>query len=309
MKFLITGDLYSKRGLYYGVLSFLVIAITFWLSSFFNFYFKYGFSYDSIFRYYFTDQQFPERISLQQLSEDFHINTFIFSFFYLMTASILAVTEFNYRLKTFIIVLSGVATLFYCVSDFGVFLSPDVVVYSKLTSFIVFQTSFGLMLFISIVYLTRRKSSGKRIALQKVVIYSYSLLTLLFILSLIFIYYSKFGSSISGIKEYFLGNPEEFKRPKTVEGVFKSFYPHILTMALFSFTISHLASFSLEKKRIAIILGVVLMFVLSIENLSSLLILLSGEVFSYIKAGTFYISLFLSILLALSIYSFGRMRS
>ncbi|MCX7738649.1 MAG: hypothetical protein N2Z80_04450 [Hydrogenothermaceae bacterium] len=308
MKFLITGDLYSKRGLYYGVLSFLVIAIMFWLSSFFNFYFKYGFSYDSIFRYYFTDQQFPERISLQQLSEDFHISTFILSFFYLMTASILAVTEFNYRLKTFIIVLSGVATLFYCVSDFGVFLSPDILVYSKLTSFIVFQTSFGLMLFISIVYLTRRKSSGRRIALQKVVIYSYGLLTLLFILSLVFIYYSKFGSSISGIKEYFLGNPEKFKRPKTVEGVFKSFYPHILMMALFSFTISHLASFSSGEKRMAIVLGVVLMLVLSIENLSSLLILLSGEVFSYIKAGTFYLSLFLSLLLVLSIYSFGRMR-
>lgn len=290
MKFLITADLHSKRGLYYGVVSFLIISLLFWVSSFFNFYFKYGFSYDDIFRYYFTDPEFPESISLQQLAEDFHINTFILSFFYLLISSIFAITEFNYRLKTVLILSSAIFGLLYCLSDFFVFVSPQMVVYSKLLSFLLFQTTTGVMLLISLIFLLKRRTSGKRINLQKMVIYLFALFSLLFVVSMGLVYYSKFGFGISGIKDYFLGNPEEFRRPKTVAGILKSLYPHIFTMAVFSFTLSHFASFSGDKRRM-MILGILLMLSLGIDNFSSIFILFSGDIFSYVKMFSFYISI------------------
>ncbi|MCX7760852.1 MAG: hypothetical protein N2Z81_06645 [Hydrogenothermaceae bacterium] len=305
MKFLITGDLHSKKGLYWAVLSFLVFSFLFWLSGFLNFYFKYGFDYNSLFKYYFTDPEFPERISLQQLSEDFHINSFLYSFFYLMLSSLLAMTEVRYRLKVSIIILSALLCIAYLLSDFVILFSESLVIYSKLYTFFGFQVISGLMILMVLNHLIRGKTPGKRISLQKIIIYVSTLLLSLFLVSTALIYFSKFGLSVSGIKEYFLGNPEKFKRAKTVSGVMKSFYPHLLTMALFSFTLTHFAGFSANRRKIIVIIGVLLTITFFMENLSSILILFNGD-FSYLKAVTFYLGVTLSIFLILSVFSLKK---
>ncbi|MEJ5173636.1 MAG: hypothetical protein WHT47_07970, partial [Hydrogenothermaceae bacterium] len=301
MKFLITGDLHSKKGLYWAVLAFLVLSSLFWISGFLNFYFKYGFDYNSLFKYYFTDREFPERISLQQLSEDFHINSFLYSFFYLMLSSLLAITEIRYRLKVSIVILSALLCIAYLLSDFVIFFSESLVIYSKLYTFFGFQVISGVMILMVLNHLIRGKTSGKRISLQKIIIYVSTFLLSLFLVSTALIYLSKFGLSVSGIKEYFLGNPEKFKRAKTVSGVMKSFYPHLLTMALFSFTLTHFAGFKVNRKKFIILIGILLTITFFIENLSSILILFNGN-FSYLKAISFYLATALSLFLISSVY-------
>lgn len=67
MRFFISANIKENRPLYYLVLTFLILLLIYWLSSWFFFYNKYGFTYSSIFRYFFGDPNFPEKISLAQL--------------------------------------------------------------------------------------------------------------------------------------------------------------------------------------------------------------------------------------------------
>lgn len=306
MKFLITGDIHSKKGLFWGVLFFVLLSIFFWASGFFNFYLKYGFSYESLFKYYFTDPEFPEPISLQQLSEDFHINTFLFSFFFLMVSSLFSITEINGKIKMITVILFGVATTLYCLSDFFVFLSSDLVIYSKLFSFGMLQIFSGYMLLLTLVFLIKRRTNGKRLNLQKLNIYLSTFLLFIFFISSVLVFYAKYGFSVQGIKEYFLGNPEQFKRPKTFAGLFKSFYPHILSMALYSFTLLHFSLFKELNKNFLVFVGVLLFVALFFENLSSVLILIFGCSFIYVKLVMFFIFTILSLIFFIAVFSLKR---
>lgn len=294
MKFLVTGDVYAKKGLYWGVLFFILFSIFFWVSNFLNFYVKYGFSRETLFKYYFTDLEMPEIISFQQLSEDFHITTFILSFFFLMVSSIFSLTEINSKIKVACVILFGLFTAFYCLSDFLVFVSADLVIYSKLLSFFIFQAVSGYMLLTALIFLVKRKTNGKRLNLQKLNIYLSTFLLFLFFLSSVLIFYTKYGFDVQGIREYFLGNPDRLKRPKTFVGVFKSFYPHIITMALYSFTLLHFSMFQDINKRFMVFVGVSLLISLFFENLSSLLILSFGATFVYLKLVSFLMFVALS---------------
>lgn len=302
MKFLITGDLYAKKGLFWGVFFFVLFLVFFWISSFFQFYLKYGFSYDSLFIYYFTDREYPEIISLQQLSEDFHINTFLLSFFFLMVSSIFSLTELKNKIKIISVLIFGFATIFYCLSDFLVFTTADFVIYSKLASFILLHAVSGYMLFTVLIFLLRKKTYGKRINLQILNIYLSSFLLFLFLLSCVFIFYAKYGVGIQGIKEYFLGNPQEFRRPKTFTGIFKSFYPHIITMALYSFTLLHFSLFKQSNKKFLVFIGVSLFVALFFENFSSVLVLTFGEMFVYLKLSMFLVFVSISFIFFIVIF-------
>jgi hypothetical protein len=52
------------------------------------------------------------------------------------------------------------------------------------------------------------------------------------------------GFSLGSIKEYYLGNPEKFIKAKTFEGMFKVFYPHLISMAVFSIAVGHFLIFA-----------------------------------------------------------------
>lgn len=307
MKFLVTGDLYSKKGLFWAVLLFIIFSIFFWFSGFLNFYFKYGFSYESLFEYYFTDIEFPERISLEQLSEDIHINTFIFSFFYIILSSLFSITSINPRIKVVSVILFGIATIGYCISDFTLFISQHIVVYFKFITFCLLQVISGFMLAALLLHLLKRKHPGKRLSIQKMIVYIGSFLIFIFLISCIFIYYIKYGFSVASVEEYFLGNSEKFKRAKTYSGIFKTFYPHIITMAIFSFTLVHFSIFNSNSKKLIVLAGVVIFLSFFIENISSLLILYAGEIFVYLKILTFLIATIISLSLSLKILLLKKM--
>lgn len=295
MRFLITGDLHSKRGLFWGVLFFTVFSWFFWFASILNFYVKYGFSYGSIYRYYFTDPEFPEPVSLQQLAEDFHISIFILSFFFLMVASLYNLSSSRFKVPA--ILSAGVFTVVYTSCDFLALLKLDFVVYVKVLSFIILQAVYLYMLLVLSFHLAGKKPAGKRLVPQKIAIYTGMVLITLFMFSMLLIYFAKYGVGVDGVKEYFLGNPEKYKKPKTITGVFKSFYPHIITMAMFAFTLVHFTLFNSNSKKLVGVAGGFLFLSLFLDNLSSVLIVLAGAVFAYLKVFMFCISAVLSFFL------------
>lgn len=292
MRFLITGDLHSKKGLFWGVLFFTVFSWFFWFASILNFYVKYGFSYSSIYKYYFTDLELPEPISLQQLSEDFHITIFILSFFFLMVVSLYNLS--NSKFKFPVIIASGLFTALYTSCDFLALLRLDFVVYVKVLTFVILQFLYLYMLLVISFHLVGKKPAGKRIIPQKAVIYTGMALITLFLFSTVLIYLVKYGTGFDGVREYFLGNPEKYRKPKTITGVFKSFYPHIITMAMFAFTLVHFTLFNSQSKKLVSIIGGVLFLTLFLENLSSVFIVLISEIFVYLKVFIFYLSVVLS---------------
>lgn len=298
MKFLITGDIHSKRGLFWAVLFFILFSWFFWFSNILNFYVKYGFSYDSIYKYYFTDLEFPEIISVQQLAEDLHINLFILSFFFIMVASLYNLS--NARFKVYTIISAGIFTALYTFSDFLALAGIKLVVYTKSITFFIFQGIYAYMLLVITFHILLKKPPGKRIVPNKIAVYIGMFLIGLFVFSTVLIYFSKYGIGINGVKEYFFGNPEKYKKPKTITGVFKYFYPHIISMAVLAFSLVHFSLFKTQNKRLIAVAGGILFISLFIENLSSVLILVGGEIFVYLKVVTFYVSmLFIAFFMAM----------
>lgn len=291
MKFLITGDIHSKRGLFWAVVFFVLFSWFFWFSSILNFYVKYGFNPRSIYKYYFTDPEFPEIISIQQLAEDFHINLFILSFFFLILASVYNLSSGKFKVP--VVVSAGMFTAFYTACDFLALAGFQAVVYTKLISFIILEVIYAYMLLVVSFHVLLKKAPGRRIVPQRVAIYTGMFLIGLFVISTVLVYVSKYGTGVDGIKEYFLGNPEKYKKPKTIAGVFKYFYPHIITMAVFSFSLVHFSLFKTQNKKMVATAGSLLFISLFLDNLSSVLIVTAGEVFVYLKVVAFYVSVFL----------------
>jgi len=125
MRFFISARLKDNKPLYYMVIFFLFLSLIFWLSSWLYFYSKYGFSYETLYKYFFQDPEFPERISLAQLSEDFHIQTFLSAFYLLTIFALFISTSPPSSVKAFILLLGFLSCASYLYSDLLIlYLSP-----------------------------------------------------------------------------------------------------------------------------------------------------------------------------------------
>jgi hypothetical protein len=139
MRFFISARLKDNKPLYYMVIFFLFLSLIFWLSSWLYFYSKYGFSYETLYKYFFQDPEFPERISLAQLSEDLHIQTFLSAFYLLTIFALFILTSLPSSVKAFVLLLDFLSCAFYLYSDFLILYLSPTFAYLKLFSFIGFQ--------------------------------------------------------------------------------------------------------------------------------------------------------------------------
>lgn len=112
MRFFISADIKRNKALYYAVLAFLIFSLLFWIASWISFYGKYGLSYESLFKYYFMDPEFPQKISIAQISEDIHINLFLHGLMLLTLLSIFNLFGQNQNFKLFIILSSNLLPFF-----------------------------------------------------------------------------------------------------------------------------------------------------------------------------------------------------
>ncbi|MCS7284451.1 MAG: hypothetical protein NZ527_01925 [Hydrogenobacter thermophilus] len=300
MRFFISANIKENRPLYYLVLAFLILLLLYWLSSWFFFYSKYGFNYTSVFKYFFGDPSFPERISLSQLSEDMHIETFLKAFYLLVLFSLFLLSSFSERWKVSLITISALFGLTEIASDLFILYVSPFFIYIKLTSFFLFQVSSGIALFLTLIFflfMGEDKASGT--SNIKLVLFLFSLFLLLFTFVNFLVFSSKMGFTFESVKSYYLGNPQIFAKPKTFEGMFKVFHPHLLSMAFYSLAVAHLLLFINSKGRFWLGLS---LFVLSfLDNLAGFLVrfvhpqlaILKMLIFLLLQAVLLYTSLLL----------------
>ncbi|MFN3977022.1 hypothetical protein [Sulfurihydrogenibium azorense] len=287
MKFVITGNVRKNKGVYFGLWGFLIFALLFWLSGFLYYYINFGFDYESLFRYYFTDVDFPEKISIKQVIENVHINLFINSFFVFIILSIFNIFNYKPSIKLFIIVATSISGLLYSISDLIVYYLENILIL-KPVLFLAFQFFVGLSLFMSI-YGLLKINSNPNLKLLKLNIALFSFAIIIFFLLNVLLFYNKIGFCVECVKTYYLGSQELYTKPKTLEGVFKVFYPHLIPLALISFTLIHLLFFTSFNKTLSLILGVFGFISSFIDNLSGLLIRYVSEVFSAVKLLSFFL--------------------
>lgn len=271
MRFFISANIKSNRPLYYLILTFLLLLLLYWASSWVYFYHKYGFTYSSSFKYFFGDPNFPERISLSQLSEDMHVDVFLKAFYILVLFSLFLLSSFSEKLKTTLLV--GTAFFGICVllSDLLIIYASPLFIYIKLFSFFVYQIISGLVLFLTLLFflfMGEDKTTG--ISNIKLILLVFSLFLFLFACINFIVFFSKMGFTIQSIKNYYLGDPSSFTKPKTFEGMFKVFHPHLLSMAVYSITVSHLLLFTNSKGKL--LLGISLFLLSFLDNLSGFLV-------------------------------------
>jgi hypothetical protein len=288
MRFFISARLKDNKPLYYMVIFFLFLSLIFWLSSWLYFYSKYGFSYETLYKYFFQDPEFPERISLAQLSEDLHIQTFLNAFYLLTIFALFILTSLSSYVKTLVLLLGFLSCAFYLYSDLLILYLSPTFAYLKLFSFIGFQLiNLFVLLYTLLALLTSREDKYTDVNLLKLVIFFFSLLLMGFFFINLLAFYSKMGFSLGSVKEYYLGNPEKFVKPKTFEGMFKVFYPHIISMAVFSVAVGHFLIFA--GSSLSIPLGIGLFSFSFLDNLSGFLIRFLHQDFALLKLLSFVV--------------------
>jgi hypothetical protein len=286
MRFFISARLKDNKPLYYMVIFFLFLSLIFWLSSWLYFYSKYGFSYETLYKYFFQDPEFPERISLAQLSEDLHIQTFLNAFYLLTIFALFILTSLPSSVKAFVLLLSFLSCVSYLYSDLLILYLSPTFVYLKLFSFIGFQLiNLFVILYTLLALLTSREDKYTDINLLKLLMFFFSLLLMGFFFTNLLAFYSKMGFSLGSIKEYYHGNPEKFLKPKTFEGMFKVFYPHLISMAVFSVAVGHFLIFA--GSSLSIPLGIGLFLFSFLDNLSGFLIRFLHPEFALLKLLSF----------------------
>ncbi|ADC89786.1 hypothetical protein Thal_1154 [Thermocrinis albus DSM 14484] len=288
MRFFVTSGVRNNKPLFFMLASFSLLATLFWITSWFYFYTKYGFSQETLFRYFFTDSQFPEKIPLSQLLETVHIELFLHSMFLLVLGSILLLSPSLEKLKIPILSLSFITAFLYVFSDLIIYTFGPTYLILKVISFVAYQTASGSLVGMVLFFLFFRKDEGKpqpRKIKKLLLMFSFSILMNALVNLALFT--SKMGISPSSVQTYYLGDPTVFSRPKTLEGLTKILYPHILAVPLYLFVILHLLVFTGTKRRNLILLSVVAFLFSFTEMMGGLLVRFLHPSFSLLKLVSF----------------------
>ncbi|MCS7197065.1 MAG: hypothetical protein NZ827_07360 [Aquificaceae bacterium] len=289
MRFFISADIKKNRALFYAVIFFMVFSFLFWVASFLHFYSKYGFSQESLRSYFFVDPQLGERVSIAQISEDFHVGVFLQGMVLLMLFSLLNLTHWSQKLKLSLIISTSLFALFYLSSDFLVILIGPSSAFLKILGFLLYQVTFLLVWLLTFYSLLSGKNSrAPKPQSLKLLVLVFSLFSLFFLLSNFLNFHTKMGFGVQGIRDYFLGNPELFIKRKSFEGFFKVFYPHLVAMSIYAFALAHLLPFGGTNRSKTLFLGFSLFSLSFFDNLSGLLLLYLSPNFAYLKLFSFW---------------------
>ena len=297
MRFFISSNIKSNAPLYTTVILFLFFGLAFWISGWFYFHFKFGLTYEKMFAYFFTDPEYPEPMSLTQLLEDIHVQTFLYSLFLLALSSIFIHKCIRDRIKYLLILSSFGFGFTEILSGLLIYFVSPLFIYLKILSFILFQLSTGFMLAFALkLYLTKEKEEPPERGILFTLVFLFSGTVLLFATFSFFLFTVKLGYTPERIAGYYLGNPELFIRKKTLHGLIEVFTLHLASMAVYIFTVAHFAFFTNLKRKVQ--WSAFLFACAFIDNLSGFLILRAGYYAVYVKmlsflgltAGLYYLS-------------------
>lgn len=101
--------------------------------------------------------------------------------------------------------------------------------------------------------------------------------------------YMQIGFNYSSIVEFYLGNEETFRPPKSYIGLLEEAHFHFFSMAILLVTLTHLVLFTSISAQIKFTLILLSFISTFMEIISSWLIRYVSPHFAYIKLGSFYI--------------------
>jgi hypothetical protein len=125
------------------------------------------------------------------------------------------------------------------------------------------------------------KDLNKNSALKLIILFS-----LIFFIGLIvtnFLFMMKIGFTVQEVINYYLGNPETFRQPKSYGSIVEETHFHLFAMGIILMTLNHLMLFSDLSMRFKIMLIVVSFSACLLDIVSSWLVRFVSADFAYLK--------------------------
>ncbi|RUM27776.1 MAG: hypothetical protein DSY42_09425 [Aquifex sp.] len=289
MRFFLSGSIKRNKHLFYITVFLLIFEGIFWVFNWFYYNAVFGFSPSKLMEFFFGTPEYPEKIELSSLLQEVHVFFFVNFFAYFVAAAVLNLVPTF--MKGFLIVSTFVLLTLEILSNFLIYFTGGLV-FLKLLFFYMYQLSFLLMLIFTFHGLISEEEKTDFNFLRTLIII-FAVFGILFTFLNFFLFKEKIGLSPQSIKEYYLGNPDKFLRPKSFEGLVKVFHPHILSISIFYFTLSHFLLFIPLRFKILLMLSLVIFPI--VEASSGFFIRFFWENFVYLKLFSFYISSLLTI--------------
>lgn len=288
MKLFVSGNVKNNKPMYIALWFYMFFAFLYWAGSFIYFKGKFGFSPESIARYFFGEPGFPEIISLAQLTEDTHAYIFMVSMLLLTLSALVFYTKYSAKFKIVIVVLSFASGFLEALSGYLVYLLGREFAFIKLFSFLSFQAVLLIMLLVVTGYLMKKNNDGAGNSASNNS--SFAMLILAFInlgfLLVNFLLFSlKLGKTPADISLYYLGDPSRFMRPKTFSGIFEISYIHFLAMSIYLIALVHFLLFTDFRWKTT--LATLIFASAFADNISGLLIRFVYSGLSYVKFFSF----------------------
>lgn len=290
MKFLVSGDLRNGTPLRLLLWFYLVFVVLYWAGGFVHFYGTFGFSPEGVARHFFGDPDFPETLSLTQMTEDTHVQVAIISLLLLTLSSILLSTKRLQGLTITVVAFSFLSGILEILSGYIVYLLGRDFAVVKLLSFSLFQAALLAMILLiafSLVGRNGRSEDTPRPDGITLVVLLFAMGGLLFVLLNAALFILKIGVTPADIARYYLGDPARFTMPKTFPGMFEIALGHFISMALYLFAIVHLL-FS-TRFRLKALLAVLILVAALADILSGFLVRFLLPAFASLKWLSFWL--------------------
>lgn len=294
MKFYTSGISRDNKPLFVALWFFLVFILFYWGGTIINYSLKFGFSVEKISYYYFGSEQFPEKISFIQLSEDTHIYLFTNAILLLSLSGIFLYSQLSFSKKLWLI---AAAFLFGLLDSFAgqiIYFGGRNFAVVKNISFVLFNCSLlAMILSVFSHFFTGRtmdKPNGKTNQYYSFVIFTFAILNILFVAVNFILTYSKLGFTPNGISNYYLGNEAGFIQPKSFEGMMETATIHFAVMAIYLVALAHFVFFTEFRWKLTL---VILIFTSAlIDIMSGFAIRFLAVEFSYLKITAFWLMQF-----------------
>ncbi|MGI9533669.1 MAG: hypothetical protein ACR2NW_01860 [Thermodesulfobacteriota bacterium] len=131
-------------------------------------------------------------------------------------------------------------------------------------------------------------SELKRNDFLKIIVF-FTLLFFLFLWITNVLLYMQIGFNYNSIVEFYLGNEETFRPPKSYIGLLEEAHFHFFTMAILLVTLTHLILFTSISSGFKLALILISFISTFTEIISGWLIRYVSPVFAYLKLSSFYI--------------------
>lgn len=291
MRFYLSGISKDNKPLFVALWFFVLFILFYWIGNLVIFSVKFGFSVEKISYYFFGDENFPEKISFTQLSEDKHIYLFINAILLLSLSGIFLYTYLSFKKKLAIVLSAFLTGILDTLSDYIIYGLGKEWAFVKILSFTLFNGCLLIMIFSVLSHFITGKAMDKPNEtgnkFYRTIITAFAVVNIIFIGINIFLAYTKLGFSPQQISTYYLGDETHFIQAKSFVGILETAVIHFAGMAIYLIALAHFVFFTEFRWKLAL---VTLIFISAfIDIVAAFPIRFVAAEFSYLKIISFWL--------------------